>query len=57
MNDKKQQIQDLERGTKDRAADIKIFGEDFVNHYKFKSANGVRYNICTIDDMFKHFQN
>jgi hypothetical protein len=57
MNDRKQKIQDLERGAKDRAADIKIFGEDFVNHYKFKSANGVRYNVCTIDDMFKYFQN
>ena len=55
MNDK-ELIKDFERGVEDRADDIRIFGEDFVNHYKFKTANGVRYNICSVDDMFNHFQ-
>lgn len=54
---KQELLKDLERGDKDREADIKIFGEDFVNHYKFKTATGVRYNICSVDDMIKHFQN
>ena len=49
-------LKDLERGEKDREADIKIFGENFVNHYKFKTAKGVRYNVCSIDEMIKYFQ-
>ncbi len=48
----KQYIEDLERGKKDREKDIKEYGENFVNHYKFKDKKGVRYNICTTDDMF-----
>jgi hypothetical protein len=52
MKKQKELLQDFERGEKDREADIKTFGEQFVNHYKFKDVNGVRYNVCTIDDMF-----
>lgn len=52
MDNKKQYLEDLERGKKDREKDIKEYGENFVNHYKFKDENGVRYNICTMDDMF-----
>lgn len=57
MIEKEQLIQDLDRGEKDRAADIKIFGENFINRYRFKSATGVRYSVCSFDDMVKHFQN
>ena len=56
MIDKKL-IKDLERGEKDRAADIKTFGEEFVNYYKFKTATGVRYNTCSLDDMINYYKN
>ena len=56
MNDTKL-IKDLERGEKDRAADIKTFGEEFVNYYKFKTATGVRYSVCGIDDMINYYRN
>ena len=48
---------DFNRGLRDRPTDIKIFGEQFVNYYKFKSADGVRYNVCTTEEMFAYFQN
>lgn len=56
MIEKEQLLQDLDRGEKDRAADIKIYGENFVNYYKFKTADGVRYNISTIDDMINYYR-
>ena len=49
--------QDLNRGLKDRVADIEKLGEQFVNYYKFKTADGIRYNVCGIDDMFNYFKN
>ncbi len=48
---------DFNRGLRDRPTDIKIFGEQFVNYYKFKSADGVRYNVCTTEEIFAYFQN
>lgn len=57
MKQQKEVLQDFDRGQKDREADIKIFGEEFVNHYKFKTANGVRYNVCGIDDMINYYKN
>lgn len=57
MKQQKELLQDFDRGQKDRTADIKKFGEEFVNHYKFKTANGVRYNVCGVDDMINHYKN
>ena len=45
-------LEDLERGEKDRESDIKIYGEQYVNHYKFKCADGWRYNVVMPDEMF-----
>ena len=49
---KQELLRDFDRGQKDRAADIKKFGKDFVDHYKFKDKKGVRYNVCSLDAMF-----
>ena len=57
MKNIKELTQDFNRGLKDRVADIEKFGEQFVNHYRFKTADGVRYNVCTVDDMFNYFTN
>lgn len=56
MDSKQQYLEDLERGKKDREKDIKEYGEKFVNHYKFKDENGVRYNIIGIDKMFEQLK-
>lgn len=48
----KEELEDLQRGEKDRESDIKKYGERFVNRYKFKNKNGVRYNIVSANDMF-----
>jgi hypothetical protein len=55
MENLDQYIKDLERGEKDREADIKTFGEQFVNHYKLKTKNGVRYNLCDIKDVMDYY--
>lgn len=56
MDNKEIYLQDLERGEKDREADIKKYGEQFVNRYRFKSAEGVRYNVVSADEMFKELK-
>lgn len=52
MKPKQELLRDFDRGQKDRTADIKKFGKDFVDHYKFKDKKGVRYNVCSLDTMF-----
>ena len=56
MKSEKELLEDFDRGQKDRAADIKEFGKEFVDHYKFKTKTGVRYNVCTIDDMIDYYK-
>lgn len=51
--DLKQLQEDFDRGQKDRQRDIEADGEDYVNRYPYKDANGVRYNVMTADQMFE----
>lgn len=53
---KQELLRDFDRGQKDRAADIKKFGKGFVDHYKFKDERGVRYNVCSVDEMFEQLK-
>ena len=56
MKSTQEYFDDFDRGQKDRAADIKKFGKDFMDHYKFKDKRGVRYNICSLDEMFEQLK-
>lgn len=51
--DLKQLQEDFNRGLKDRQLDIEADGEDYVNRYPYKGANGVRYNVITSEQMFE----
>lgn len=51
--DTKQLQEDFNRGLKDRQRDIETYGEDYVNRFPYKDANGVRYNVITADEMFE----
>lgn len=51
--DLKKLQEDFNRGLKYRQWDIEADGEDYVNRYPYKDADGVRYNITTTNKMFK----